>query len=205
MPDYTSMVDKSKCPICGSYLCGQYAVEGELKICTACESEFNQAVAGDEKALSELKQNVTDSENMSVTEKMNFQTYIDSKTQATQKQTSAPFDIKTVLEGMELGEYANIFITQKLTTPDVLSALNEDDLEKIGISILGDRKKMMQLFAKLQVKKEQPPKQSYHATQPVSPQVIHVEQEPPKKSGGVWAVVGVLVAIVLIIIIVGSL
>jgi len=104
-----------------------------------------------------------------------------------------------VLTDNGLEEYIDCFKKQKLTTPEVLSELTDQDLQNIGVSILGDRKKILLLFNKKQSES------SKEQSKP-EPTVIQVSNsDTPKKSGGVWVVVGVLIIIVLVIIIIGSL
>jgi len=55
--------------------------------------------------------------------------------------------IKTLNEN-ELGQYVSIFEENKLNSLDLLSDLTEDDYIKLGISLMGDRKKLLKIFNK---------------------------------------------------------
>ena len=62
--------------------------------------------------------------------------------------------IRKVLLNNNLGEYIEIFENQKLDNIEILKNLTENDYEKIGITILGDRKKLLRIFSnKIGVKK----------------------------------------------------
>jgi len=50
-------------------------------------------------------------------------------------------------------EYISIFENNKLTDLNIISELNEYDLEKLGINKMGDRKIMLKLFSELNTKK----------------------------------------------------
>jgi ABC-type transport system involved in multi-copper enzyme maturation permease subunit len=54
---------------------------------------------------------------------------------------------KDILVENDLSEYCDIFETNKLTNIDIIQMLTDDDLEKIGIQALGDRKKILRAFA----------------------------------------------------------
>jgi hypothetical protein len=108
-------------------------------------------------------------------------------------------DLIKILTENELAECIPILEQNKLTTKDLLAEVTEADYEKIGVSALGDRKKLLKLFFKTEkqeqsASKEQTPSQA-------TPTVI-VEQ---KKTHGVWIFVGVLIAILLVIGIISSL
>ena len=47
-----------------------------------------------------------------------------------------------------LEEYCDIFEKNKLTDLDIIAELNETDLEKLGITIMGDRKKILKIISK---------------------------------------------------------
>jgi hypothetical protein len=53
---------------------------------------------------------------------------------------------KDVLLENNLGEYIEIFEKNKLTNLEIISELTEPDLEKLGITIMGDRKNILKLF-----------------------------------------------------------
>jgi hypothetical protein len=57
-------------------------------------------------------------------------------------------DLETKLNESALGHYIEVFEKNGLDNIDVLTELSEDDYEKIGISVMGDRKKLLKLFAK---------------------------------------------------------
>ena len=53
---------------------------------------------------------------------------------------------KDVLLENGLEEYIDVFEKNKLTNLEILSELNENDLEKLGIVIMGDRKRILKIF-----------------------------------------------------------
>ena len=54
---------------------------------------------------------------------------------------------KDILLENNLGEYINIFTENKLTEIEIIIGLTDSDLEKIGITTLGDRKKILNIFS----------------------------------------------------------
>jgi hypothetical protein len=54
---------------------------------------------------------------------------------------------KDILLENNLGEYVTLFTENKLTDISIISGLTDSDLEKIGITILGDRKRILQIFS----------------------------------------------------------
>jgi hypothetical protein len=54
---------------------------------------------------------------------------------------------RDVLLENNLGEYIETFEKNKLTDLNVIAELNESDLEKIGISAMGDRKNILKIFS----------------------------------------------------------
>ena len=56
--------------------------------------------------------------------------------------------IKKILEENDLLDYFPIFEQNKLISFYILNEITEEDYEKIGISIIGDRKKLIKLFFK---------------------------------------------------------
>ena len=56
--------------------------------------------------------------------------------------------IERILLENNLSEYIEVFKRNKLDDLNILSTINETDLEKMGIDILGDRKRLLQIFAK---------------------------------------------------------
>jgi DNA-directed RNA polymerase subunit RPC12/RpoP len=55
-------------------------------------------------------------------------------------------DWKELLIKNGLKEYIGLFETNKLDTNEIICELNENDLEKLGITIMGDRKKIIKIF-----------------------------------------------------------
>jgi hypothetical protein len=53
---------------------------------------------------------------------------------------------RDVLRENDLEQYISIFENQKLTDIDTILTLNEQDLEKIGIETLGDRKRLIKVL-----------------------------------------------------------
>jgi hypothetical protein len=53
---------------------------------------------------------------------------------------------KDILSENRLDQYIVLFERNNLTDISIISELNETDLEKLGISIMGDRKKILKLF-----------------------------------------------------------
>ena len=59
--------------------------------------------------------------------------------------------VKSMLSENNLDEYIEIFEKNKLDTVEVLSELNDNDLINIGVDLLGDRKKLLNIFRKNEV------------------------------------------------------
>ncbi|MCL2792501.1 MAG: SAM domain-containing protein [Spirochaetaceae bacterium] len=59
-----------------------------------------------------------------------------------------------ILRENNLDEYIDIFEKNKLTDLEIISELTEDDLEKIGIIAMGDRRRMLKLFSGINIYKE---------------------------------------------------
>jgi hypothetical protein len=55
---------------------------------------------------------------------------------------------KEIFNENELNEYIDLFEKNKLNNNEIISDLTEKDLEKLGINIMGDRKKILKLFQK---------------------------------------------------------
>jgi hypothetical protein len=53
---------------------------------------------------------------------------------------------KELLIKNDFSGYIELFETNKLNSADVILALNENDLEKMGIQTIGDRKRIIQIF-----------------------------------------------------------
>jgi hypothetical protein len=113
-------------------------------------------------------------------------------------QTIGRTPVDLFLESIGLSEYSELMKENDITEIKILSELSESDFEKMGISSLGHRKKLLScLRDQLKQDKE---------TSTISETVLVPDDTDKKKgSGGIWAVVGVLIAIVLIIMIVGAL
>jgi hypothetical protein len=105
-------------------------------------------------------------------------------------------ELKNILVENGLGEYSDLFDKNKLDSIDILTDITETDYEKMGISVMGDRKKLLKLFFKAEVKEQRSP-----SPEPAPTPTVIVEQ---KKTHGVWIFVGVLIAILLVIGIIGS-
>jgi len=58
-----------------------------------------------------------------------------------------PNDFYDLLSKNDLHEYIDIFKKNKLTDLKIISELNETDLKNIGVKIMGDRKKMLNLLS----------------------------------------------------------
>ena len=110
-------------------------------------------------------------------------------------------EFKSFMYEEDLGDYIDLFIREKLIGETVLASLTNEELAQIGVSKLGDRKRMLEAFNSFKPPKAEP---EIKIQEPLyTPQATVPEVE--KKSGGVWAVVGVLLAILLVIAILGSL
>lgn len=111
-------------------------------------------------------------------------------------------EVERLLQEIDLYEYVSNFEEHDINDMEVLASLTDDDLEKIGINSLGHRKKIL-----VAAKKDNRENSTSTDTSTESQKVDAQTYETPKQKsgGGVWAFVGVLVAIVLIIIIAGSL
>ena len=57
-------------------------------------------------------------------------------------------NIEDILKENNMDEYIEIFQKNKLVDFEIISKLNDSDFEKIGINILGDRKKIINIFSK---------------------------------------------------------
>lgn len=104
--------------------------------------------------------------------------------------------VKEILEDNNLREYIEIFEKNKLNDIEVLADLTEDDYQRMGIEILGDRKKILHLFSDRSKNVER----DIAGHGPVN---VVVKQE--KKGGGVWGCVGVLLVILLVIVLISLL
>lgn len=110
-------------------------------------------------------------------------------------------EVEGLLNSLNLPEYIPVLTELDITEIEVLATLSEEDLERIGVSSLGHRKKIL-LACKNRMDEEKTtpepsrPKSSYDE----APQITL-----KRSGGGIWAFVGILIAIILIIIIAGSL
>ena len=64
-----------------------------------------------------------------------------------QKNISDEELLKMFFEKNELSELVPKFIEQKVFTPELIKDLTDEDLEKLGVSLLGDRKNILKLFS----------------------------------------------------------
>jgi hypothetical protein len=62
---------------------------------------------------------------------------------------------KDVLLENELDEYIDIFEKNKLTDLEIISELTENDLEKLGITIMGVRKKILKIYSTNKIAKKE--------------------------------------------------
>lgn len=123
-------------------------------------------------------------------------------------------EVKKLLKENGLESYIQIFEEQHLLDRKVLSSLTKDDYRELGISLIGDRKKMELLFSTSHTTtteinnkasmKEESSSQTKTTESPQQPQYQYTPQEK-KSGGGVWVVVGVLLCVLLTIVIVGTL
>jgi hypothetical protein len=111
------------------------------------------------------------------------------------------FEIHGWLEELGLSQYADAFTTNDIEDERTVSALDETDLEKLGVASPGHRKKFMTAIEELRPRRPDP------VATPPQPEVIVrevpvVEAKTEDKSGcTVWQVVGVLLVILLVIVI----
>jgi hypothetical protein len=54
---------------------------------------------------------------------------------------------KDILQENGLSEYTGLFENNKLTSISIISSLSENDLEKLGVTIMGDRKLILKIFS----------------------------------------------------------
>lgn len=57
-------------------------------------------------------------------------------------------DYKTILTENGMGEYIVLFEKNKLNELDLIVDLSENDYEKLGIELMGDRKRLLKIFSK---------------------------------------------------------
>jgi hypothetical protein len=110
--------------------------------------------------------------------------------------------LKDRLDKIEMSEYLDIFIQNDLIDENVLNTLNDNDLEKVGITILGHKKKLIMEFSK----KNEDIQSNYSDKQKKSDYDSNknTNSEENETSKSPWKIVGWLIVIVLIIIIIGA-
>jgi hypothetical protein len=126
-------------------------------------------------------------------------------------------ELKEVLKSNNLAEYIGLFEQHKILDLDTLSEINGEELEKIGITALGDRKKILRLFGSQNISRTEPA-----ATDRLAEVVVHHAAQSGddvqtgfgkgfgetvgKKAGGCAWSIGVIVIIVIVIaIVIGTL
>jgi hypothetical protein len=93
--------------------------------------------------------------------------------------------IQNILISNDLQDYIPIFEMHKLDRIELINELTDEDFEKVGITILGDRKKIIKLFSSYQNEIE---KHKENLSVPVN--VIVQESQSGGSSGAGWGVVG---------------
>lgn len=116
-----------------------------------------------------------------------------------------PEEIKQKLIENNLKSCIEILEANHLLDEDALSSMTNEDYISIGISIIGDRKKLLSLFCKTETNKTEPKSEVKFAPEKAYKQADQQHIVIEKKSSGVWVFIGVLIAIILIIIIIASL
>jgi hypothetical protein len=91
--------------------------------------------------------------------------------------------VQSVLINNDLQEYIPLFEEHRLDRIELINELSEDDLEKIGIIAIGDRKKLIKLFSSSDSKKDEG-----NVNVPVN--VVVQETKSDAGSGAGWGVVG---------------
>ena len=69
------------------------------------------------------------------------------------KEISEEEILKLYFEKNNLSEFIPKFIEQKVFSIEILKELSDSDLEKLGFSILGERKKILKLFSNNEIEK----------------------------------------------------
>jgi hypothetical protein len=59
------------------------------------------------------------------------------------------WDVKSWVEGLGLPQYGETLVDNGFTDKEVVATLSDNDLEKIGVSVLGHRRKIMLAVAQL--------------------------------------------------------
>ena len=118
-------------------------------------------------------------------------------------------NIRKILSENGLEEYISLFEKNRLDNLEILSNINESDYEKMGISIMGDRKRLIKLFyenemnEKSVMQSNNPPHQSEPIREKVIEKVVVEKQMGgeqviiQKSNSGCWIFVTVVVAIIL--------
>jgi hypothetical protein len=114
------------------------------------------------------KKNINENINQNVTVNVSGQVSIPSKVNEYEQQKNlvqdrlnqnekikikniAKYNFIEILKKNNLDEYIEIFNSNKLIEIDVVKDLNEDDLDNIGITILGDRKKIINIIKNINI------------------------------------------------------
>jgi hypothetical protein len=105
--------------------------------------------------------------------------------------------LETLLSKIEMTQYMDLFIKNDLIEEDVIKQLSENDLEKIGITSLGNRKKILGVISK-PIETENKEEEEDTINEETS------EGETEEKTGSPWKVVGWLLVVLLIIVIIAS-
>jgi|LSQX01.3.fsa_nt_gb hypothetical protein len=212
-----------KCNLCGiDFEVNQVKrlQEGDtaILICNDCEHELQGALASKSDAkryLAQLEKNpIIEQEQEEI-----LVSFIEKH--------GSVFSVPRILSYHNLSEAAIVFAQHKIDTEEIFETLTDEELQSIGIMELGTRKKILALIKQRNAEKMAPdPGNGERGTQEQTSATAQVSEhqekqnQPPhepdtnvtvqapaqeKAGGGVWAVVGVLIVIVLGIIIIGSL
>jgi len=123
-------------------------------------------------------------------------------------------NVRKILSENNLDEYITLFEQNKLDSIETLSSVNESDYEKLGITKMGDRKKLLKLFCinteqeKTLMESTQSPQSNEVIREKVIEKVV-VEQNSGEKqhvviekksNSGLWLFFTVVVAIIMIVV-----
>jgi len=120
--------------------------------------------------------------------------------------------VKLMLSENKLDEYIEIFEKNKLDTVEILSDLDDNDLINIGINILGDRKKLLNIFKNKESDIPKPVDSNFFKQEEVNNPIII--QNPMVKGedfetsfnrsfgGGLGGIVAGILGVILVIVIV---
>ena len=211
-----------KCNLCGiDFEVNQVKrlQEGDtaILICNDCEHELQGALASKSDAkryLAQLEKNpIIEQEQEEI-----LVSFIEKH--------GSVFSVPRILSYHNLSEAAIVFAQHKIDTEEIFETLTDEELQSIGIMELGTRKKILALIKQRNAEKWRQTLEMERGTQEQTSATAQVSEhqekqnQPPhepdtnvtvqapaqeKAGGGVWAVVGVLIVIVLGIIIIGSL